>query len=480
MEGTTTTTVTLTVPIQYVLPEFYKRADPSDVATALDVASRLPSFLGSHSDKMDVKKSVLAAMDEYKSLDLKAEITKAEERDRKTIDKLEKLLSEKRAELVNMTILQEKTEMQKQTLEASLEEKLSAIRSEESFKAKELMHNAVQEAHERRMQIESELCKVLKDRCTATEETAKTINALQTRISELETPMGRGTVGEMDVAQCLRDMGFVVEDTSTGDAKNSGYMDLLIYPEASDSADPPKIAIEIKNRKEVKRENITSFEEHVRKGIEKKLFDSAIFVSIRAHVKRDASSALDMYEDDMKRPLVPVSWIGPERSRNAPPLTQDQLEAHVLLHCALLTQTERLRGVFEKQATESTEEDKKQVQNFVTSMIERVNDIFSDLGRQSSMLDDMKKNVTAIRVHAIQMVMNLYDMNSSVSWLGRSVTTSWWSTFENARRKVSTHTDAQIWNDCSTTKATIERTIGKDAMLKALRLDSSQKRARTE
>lgn len=474
-----TTQVSLTVPGDYVLPPFFLEAGPVDVATALNVASRLPSFLGDQSDNVDLKKSIRSALEEFRSLDVRSEVAKVEERERKTIDKFEKIVSEHRTELMNMKILHEKTELQRQTLEASFNEKLLAIRSEEALKAKELLHDTVQEAHQRRMEIEGELCSVLKERCTATEESAKTINALQSRISELETPMGRGTVGEVDVAQCLRDMGFVVEDTSTGDAKNAGFLDLLIYPETSDA---PKIAIEIKNRKEVKRENITSFEEHVKNGIQKKLFDSAIFVSIRAHVKRDASSALDMYEDDMKRPLIPVSWIGPERSKNTPPLTQDQLESHVLLHCALLTQTERLKYVFEKQATESTEEDKQNVQEFVESMVENINDILTNLGKQCTMLDDMKKNVTSIRVNAIQMVMNLYDMNSSVSWLGRSVTTSWWNTFDNARRKVSTHTDAQIWNDCSTMKATIERTIGKDAMLKALRMDhsSSQKRARGE
>ena len=67
---------------------------------------------------------------------------------------------------------------------------------------------------------------------------SRLVSELQARIHELETPMGRGVVGEVDVAQCLRDMGFVVEDTSMGEAKNARFLDLLAYPEEAVTPHP--------------------------------------------------------------------------------------------------------------------------------------------------------------------------------------------------------------------------------------------------
>jgi hypothetical protein len=77
--------------------------------------------------------------------------------------------------------------------------------------------------------------------------------------------------------------------------------------------------------------------------------------------------------------------------------------------------------------------------------------------------------------------MTMCRVNREVSWLGRTVAAPWLSTFEHARRKAATHNDTQIWNDCSKTKSIIEKTIGKEAMLRALRAASpTSKRPRVD
>lgn len=470
--------IELCVPTEYVVPSFFEQASAYDVAAALDVASKLPNFLNSQAERYDVKRSIRTAIEEAHVSHEGTRVTLLEE-------KLQQIVKEKDAQILALTLQRDRAEIEKETAARTMEERLVAVRNEETLKAKQAVQDSLHDAHATTMQLEREMCEVLKDRCKATEENSKLVSSLQSRIHELETPMGRGSVGEVDVAQCLRDMGFVVEDTSMGDAKNAGYLDLLVRPEPKredgeeDYDDHGmRIAVEIKNRKEVKRENVVAFEDHVRNGIAKGLFDSAIFVSIRAHVKRDASSALDMYEDEAKRPLVPVSWIGPDRGKHAMPLTHEQLESHVLMHCALLSKTRSLRDVFAKQAAATCEEDKRIVQQHVEDMVAQLNELLSDMSRQQSLLQDLKANLTSMRVRAIQTFVDTHQMNKDITWLGSNITAPWLTSLEHARRKVDTHTDAQIWNECSQAKAGIERTVSKEAFLKAARVVSNNKRAK--
>ena len=74
----------------------------------------------------------------------------------------------------------------------------------------------------------------------------KEITELRQRIAELQNPLTRGNSGEFDVAQTLQDIGFHVEDTSYGEKKDSGYLDLLVKPDIS-TTENMRIAIEVKN-----------------------------------------------------------------------------------------------------------------------------------------------------------------------------------------------------------------------------------------
>lgn len=483
-----TKVVSLTVPAAFLLPSWYQTANPLDVAAILEIGTKVPDFLGAQSERLDVRKSVYDALRDTNASDAQDAARRAEARAEEATASVQRIQSECAEAIFKEKQLRGIAEYDRGVMEKTLEERVASSRKELSLELRGEMQSTIDKAraeamvaHESKMKVENEMCTVLRDKCQAVEEHAKVTSELQARISELETPMGRGSTGEVDVAQCLRDMGFVVEDTSMGDAKNAGYLDLLAYPEKCGDGQNMRIAFEVKNRKEVKRENITAFEEHVRNGIAKGLFDSAVFVSIRAHVKRDQAVALDMYDDDCQRPLVPVSWIGPEKAKNATPLTQDQLEAHVFMHAAVLDHAHNMRAVLAQQCTGATEGDMQVLQTFVDGLVVHLNDTFSELGRQHQLVDDMKENLTRVRVQCIQMFMTMCRVNREVSWLGRTASAPWLSTFEHARRKTATHNDTQIWNDCSKTKSIIEKTIGKEAMLRALRAASpTSKRPRVD
>jgi hypothetical protein len=483
-----TKTVTLTVPNNFILPSWYETANPLDVAAILEIGTKVPDFLGTQSERLDVRKSVYDALRDTSASDAQEAMRRAEARAEEATAAMQRIRDECAEAISNEKHLRGLAEYERGVMEKTLNDRVMTARKEVSLEIRAEMQDTLDKAradallaHENKMKVENDMCAILREKCEAVEQHGKVTAGLQARISELETPMGRGSTGEVDVAQCLRDMGFVVEDTSTGNAKNAGYLDLLAYPETCSAGQNMRIAFEVKNCKEVKREYKTAFEEHVRNGIAKGLFDSAVFVSIRAHVKRDKAVALDMYEDDDQRPLVPVSWIGPERAKNAMPLTQDQFEAHVFMHTAILEHAHAMRTVLAQERAGATEGDMQILQTFVDTLVIQLNDTFSELGRQHQLVEDMKENLTRVRVQCIQMFMTMCRVNRDVSWLSRNVTAPWLSTFEVAKRKAATHNDTQIWNDCSKTKTIIEKTIGKEAMLAALRATSpTSKRLRTE
>mgnify|MGYP004270129811 CR=1 FL=1 len=64
------------------------------------------------------------------------------------------------------------------------------------------------------MELERTLCARATEMGEAQERHSENVATLKERIGELETPMGRGRAGELDVAQTLRDVGLHVEDTS--------------------------------------------------------------------------------------------------------------------------------------------------------------------------------------------------------------------------------------------------------------------------
>jgi hypothetical protein len=394
----------------------------------------------------------------------------------------EKEAQRAKVEAVRAGLLADHTALQRahDQLTSTLQEQVDRARTDAAAAAQETarveveaLRTQVHTLHQSKMALEEAACVRLREACDKAETHATEMTDLRTRISELETPMGRGRAGEVDVAQTLRDAGFVVEDTSMGERRDAGYLDLLIQPEGAEDTNL-RVAIELKNVRTVQKEYRDDFERKVRDGVRNDLFDAAIFLSIRAHTKKGGCVVLEMYPDEGNRPLVPVTWLGPEKGKTAPPLTQEQVETHVHMVCGLLAQCHHIRREL---CNGLRDENVARLQSFFDQLGVHFNETFTDLSKQQKLLDDLKTNLTTLRARAISTFTSLWQQNREVHWLGRTIHAPWMEAYMSARERADTMDEARVWNQCSRNKSLLERTIGKDAMFQAIR---AAKRARDD
>lgn len=315
---------------------------------------------------------------------------------------------------------------------------------------------------------------------TSEAEAGRRLASLESQVKSLQDPMSRGNYGEYDVAQTIREIGFHVEDTSVGEQKMEGFMDLLVTPSGDERS--MRIAIEVKNKKIIKKatdekvlkqkgdiaDDIQTFIKKAKQGIEKNMFDAAIFVSIRAHTKMGSPVVLKMLQDPCsEHKLSPITFIGPEKAKHTQPLTQDQLETHVYMMFNLL---EQLHTIKTDILTNSlVDNEKVALHRMVDTFSSRITSTFTDLRKLDQSMNDMKQVVRTIKSNCIHMFRNMYSANSQVPWLHRSVAAQWMPQFEKSKIDALTLSDASVWNKVSMNKTMIENTIGKDAMLAAIR-----------
>ena len=325
----------------------------------------------------------------------------------------------------------------------------------------------------------------------------KQIHDLNNKISELQNPLNRGSVGEFDVAQTLRDIGFHVEDTSQGARKDAGYLDLLVKADES-SSDNMRIAVEVKNKKTIKKasdekvnkkdkdldDDIRTFQIRAQYGIEHNLFDAAVFVSIRAHTKMGAPVFLEMFNDTTNRPLAPVSYIGPEKSKVVVPLTQEQLETHMYMMFSVLEKCHTIqRDVCNGLKDEEITSFQTLFENIGTFIL---NKTFVDFRKQESLLHEMNSNLNSMRFKCIKMFRSIHNINGSIPWLQRKLSADWMPVYDTALERAASMSEADVWNRVCKHKNTIENTIGKEGMFMAIReelnsqSDPAPKRMKTD
>lgn len=344
--------------------------------------------------------------------------------------------------------------------------------------------------HAIKLETDNKLMKAITEKCemstTLNTQSAAHINEvaqLKENVSELQNPYNRGTTGEFDTAQTLRDIGFHVEDTSEGDKKDAGFLDLLVKPDAL-TTENSRIAIEVKNKKTIKKasdnkvknrekdldDDIKTFQQRARDGIKNGLFDAAMFVSIRAHTKMGAPVVLEMFEDSTDRALAPVSYIGPEKSKIVVPLSQEQLECQMHMMFCVLEQCHLIRRDL---CNGLKDNEISSFQTLFDRMGEHLNKTFVDLRKQEALIHDMQTNLTGLRCRCIQMFRSVYSINSKIPWLKRKLDADWISVYDTAKERRKTMTEGEVWNAVSKNKSTIEQSIGKDAMFMAIRNESS-------
>lgn len=299
---------------------------------------------------------------------------------------------------------------------------------------------------------------------------------LKTKVTELETPMGKGRSAELDVFEALKELDYEVLDTSMGEWKQKGYLDLLVMPKgATPETTNMRIAIELKNKKQVEHADLVTFEEKTKSGIEKNLFDSTLFLSIRSHTKQDSNMFMVFFEDQAHRPLVPVTWLGTEKGKHATPLTREEVELQVQFQMKVLEQTHFLRE--ELCSGLRNDDDIYATQGLVSQMIKFMNELFSDLSKQMKVVQELKDGITKTRVRGIEMLDLLMEANKTVSFLSKEkVTTPWLDAYNYACDKVETTSEAKIWNSLCHSKTMIEKNIGKEALFEAAKARQKRKK----
>lgn len=382
-------------------------------------------------------------------------------------------------------------------LQQNLEMKIAFARQEEKMKADEQHSKLYNQLQSAKVEIEQNLVNTITEKCKISEELttlnvkhSKEIANFQQQIVELKNPMGRGNAGEIDVAQTLTDIGYFVEDTSDGDRKQAGYLDLLVKLD-NDSHENMRIAIEVKNKQTIKKasddkvrkrekdldDDIKTFQQRVKDGIKNGLFDAAMFVSIRAHTKMGAPVVLEMFEDTTNRPLSPVSYIGPEKSKIVVPLTQEQLETQTYMMFCVLEQSHNIRREL---CNGLKDEEVSSFQTLFEEMGTYLNNTFTDLRKQEQLISEMTTNLTKIRCKCVKMFRSIYRINSEIPWLQRKIDAEWMAVYETAKERSFTMNDADVWNKVSKNKSTIENTIGKDAMLLCIRSENEPENSESQ
>lgn len=505
MTSTDAKQIHLHVPKDYEVDPFLLNANPHEVALILDLASKLPRVVQGEQSEMQAR--LVAA------------------RDDSTRDAIRKVLEEATARanesiqhrMTQLTVQLESSELQRKQMEQNLKEitekfsnleKNHIIELTDTKYAMNIQHSKELTAAEKQLdsfKIEYENMKEHIDSCVqkARLETEsnlnKTIQELQTlncsleadksqmkeKIQTLEQPMAKGNIGEYNVTETLTGVGFHVEDTSSGERKNAGYLDLLVTLDKS-ATDSMRIAVEVKNKSTTKKasaekvnrkqkdidDDIKTFQTRVRDGIRNNLFDAAVFVSLRASTKMGAPVVLQMFDDITNRPLAPVSYIGPEKSKYAPPLAQEQLETHMYMMFCLLEKTHAIRADL---CNGLKDEELSQFQTLFEQLGAHFNQTFVDLRKNEQLISEMTKNLNIMRCRAIQMCRSVVGINSQIPWLQRKgVEPEWMSVYETAKEKSLTMSESQAWNSLSRSKATIESTIGMDAMRMAIRSENKQ------
>ena len=454
-------TITFQVPDSFVIPPDFNGMSEEEVAFALTIASHLPSFC---------KNCVLANDVE----EIVKRLSNGESNETNILrEKLQSATSEISSIRTELKLARETSESH---LQIAVHEATNALRT----RLMEEHENVRRENRDKIEALEMSLRKSLQTQCDLRDSEGKreremsaTIMELRSRVNDLERPTSVGRVAEIDVAGIFRGAGFHVQDTSMGESKEAGFLDLLIEPEEVDTASGSnmRIAVEVKNVKTVQRKDLDDFDIKVKQGISSGKFDAALFLSLRSHTKKKGAVHVEMVPDGSGKPVVPVVWLGTDRGKNAQPITQEVIESMAHMLSSLLSKCHDMR----RDLDTAEDVDMSKVQTLVSCLSEHFTGLFTDLTKQCKTLDDLRSQLTQTRARCIVMFHSLWATNRDVSWLSRDMSAPWMDAFLLADSQTATMKESEIWNRLSKQKTTVERYIGKEAMFEVLR---SRKRSR--
>jgi hypothetical protein len=274
-------------------------------------------------------------------------------------------------------------------------------RDEEKTRTLALYQSSAEKEHTLGQALQAQLAETrrLSDEC----------HELRLRVEQLKTPSGRGRTGETAVEGMALEVGFEVEDTSVGSRKDQGCMDLLLTLPGREDV---RIAVEIKNKDVIKKSDLDDFEHKAHEGKKKGLFDSAIFVSLRAPVRRTSlvhqhHHALDFFSVEGGSPdasaPAPLSYCAPAHGDR---MSCEDVQSHLCMHAACLLRCRAWRSA-SSQADGDGDAERLHQDWLVEALSEELRASLHDMNAHAKALSSLTSLVRGARSRAIQLMARL-------------------------------------------------------------------------
>ena len=73
-----------------------------------------------------------------------------------------------------------------------------------------------------------------------------------------------------------------------------------------------------------------------------------------------------------------------------------------------------------------------------------LNQTLIDLRKQEALINEVKRNLTAIRSNCIRMFYSVYNMNSKIPWLKRNIYAGWIAYYKAAKERHKIITEGEV------------------------------------
>lgn len=425
-------TVQLSVPADWKLPAFYSATSPGEVAVALDAAAGLvpwvTQLVHAHKDEQEearrwgVDEAVQAALRHLRNESVEQALQEKHDVQMQIYDVRTQLESSK-MKVVELTQAVHMAE--RRVADAEARGRASAILECDGRLKVELKH-----ADDRRTALEAELRHraaeaaaerdALRSKCEHLEQAQR---QLQADNSRLTTPSGRGEAGEADVQAILGALGYRIYDTSKCKDKDK-YGDLLCVLSDDEETEPSttphrgttRLAVEVKNRANVRTADVASFEKKVQEGVQNGLFEGGLFVSLRCHIPGMTSCAKQqLLPDKDGRPTVPMACVCAERGTPPRPVLAEHVEIVVQAHMHLCEQVAEVRHAMG--GGERSDVDVARVQEHFVELSTFTTDMFGEFAKHHAILESARKSLDAMKQACLTMYRTARRLNLAVPWL---------------------------------------------------------------
>ena len=400
--------LSLDVSEDFVLPEWFASAAPNNVGQALQLAALVMPFAAREATAIDVRVEEAKQRGLREAIDMAtdAAATRASKIAGEEVHRAREELAALRASACAQTA----------SADARIATNELSVRQEERSTAEERTRGVLES-----MRASHDLVvTVLKERAEEATTEHRHVTArleasdahrreLEQENARLRTPNARGTSGEANVSDVLCAAGFKVIDTSAGSVKEQ-YGDLLAVVDQDDDDDEEgkmprtglRIAIEVKNRARIDTRDLTAFAEKVRRGMRDGRYDGAILVSLRAWLPGPRPPVrVDLAEDEeSRRPIGPVAYLGCERRQPVVPLTAEQVEVHVHAVAEIARIAMRARHTADA-ATPLTDADATTMRELVAAHAAHTAELFQEFGRHQVLIEQLRKSLDAMRTRVL-------------------------------------------------------------------------------